>query len=38
MADEAKTLQRRIADLVELGALERIGADGNFKYLATGLV
>ncbi|MGH2837902.1 MAG: hypothetical protein ACRDJY_06085 [Thermoleophilaceae bacterium] len=33
-----KTVQRRIADLIEIGALERIGAGGNVKYRATGLV
>jgi Fic family protein len=33
-----KTVQRRIADLIELGALERIGAGGSVKYKATGLV
>jgi DNA-binding Lrp family transcriptional regulator len=33
-----KTVQRRIADLVEIGALERIGAGNNVTYKATGLV
>jgi Fic family protein len=33
-----KTVQRRIADLVEIGALERIGAGGKVAYRATGLV
>lgn len=33
-----KTVQRRIADLIELGALERIRAGGNIKYKATGLI
>lgn len=33
-----KTVQRRIADLVEIGALERIGSGSNVTYRATGLV
>jgi Fic family protein len=33
-----KTVQRRIADLVEMGALERIGSGSNVAYRATGLV
>lgn len=33
-----KTVQRRIADLIEIGAVERIGAGGSIKYQATGLI
>lgn len=33
-----KTVQRRIGDLIELGALKRTGAGGNTKYKATGLI
>ena len=32
------TVKRRIADLVEIGALERIGTGGKVAYRATGLV
>jgi hypothetical protein len=34
----AKTVQRRIADLIEIGAVDRLGAGGNVSYKATGLV
>jgi len=33
-----KTVERRIADLIEIGALERIGAGGSVGYRATGLI
>lgn len=36
--ESLKTVQRRIADLIEIGALERTGVGGNTKYQATGMV
>jgi len=33
-----KTVQRRIGDLIELGALKGTGVGGNVKYKAAGLI